>query len=142
MLNKNESKRKIALKVTGDIIKKNRIKHNISQEILANSLGVTKSSISRYESGSMEIPVSLLPIICKECGFSPIEYATAWMNMNIDNIPNENKEAYINTIKMIEFIVNESLILVNYDKNNEEKSKALDRISEIYNEYIKIRGSK
>lgn len=42
-----------------------RKQHNDSQELLAKSLGVTKSTISRYEKGVIEIPASILPLIAR-----------------------------------------------------------------------------
>lgn len=133
---KFENERNLIRKNTGDIIRKNRIKHNISQESLANTLGVTKSSISRYEAGLMEIPASLLPIICKECMFSPLEYASIWMNMKLDEIPLENKELYVETLNLLEYIINESMILTTADTSNSIEMNNLSRIHEMYKKYI------
>lgn len=50
-----------------------RKKKNISQEILGEYLGVTVSTISRYENGQIEIPVSSLPLICKVCEIDMVD---------------------------------------------------------------------
>lgn len=69
-----ESKRKSIRITLGLIIRKNRKLANITQEELAGVLGVTKGSISRYESGKTELAASALPIISEVCGFSLKEY--------------------------------------------------------------------
>ena len=63
-MNKDEARKTI-----GQVIRIKRRRKNISQEKLAEAIGITKSSISRYEKGLMEIPASILPLICEECKF-------------------------------------------------------------------------
>lgn len=58
----------------GSVIKKNRKFHNIRQMALAEELGVTAATISRYESGEIDIPASSLEPISKKCKFNPKEY--------------------------------------------------------------------
>lgn len=55
------------LENVGKAIATKRKKKNISQERLSEYLGITKSTLSRYETGKTEIPVSLLPMIGKLC---------------------------------------------------------------------------
>ncbi len=57
-----EKEREENLKKLGEGIQKARKKKNVSQEELGNQLGIDKSTISRYEDGSIEIPASILPI--------------------------------------------------------------------------------
>lgn len=106
---------------TGNVIKKHRKKHNISQDQLAYFIGVNKSTISRYENGSMDIPASNLPLICKECSFSPSEYAIAWMKVSSDNVPKEKKAAYTAAVGMIEEIIEQIDNLINTDYQFEDK---------------------
>ncbi len=57
-----EKEREENLKKLGEGIQKARKRKNVSQEELGNQLGIDKSTISRYEDGSIEIPASILPI--------------------------------------------------------------------------------
>ena len=66
--------RKEFLIEVGYTIRKNRIKNRISQEDLAAYLGVDRSSISKYENGKMDMPVSNLPLISQHCDFSITEF--------------------------------------------------------------------
>lgn len=63
---------------TGELIHKKRKKKNMSQKELGDFLGVTKSTISKYETGKTDIPASNLYLISKKCGFSVHEYAEKW----------------------------------------------------------------
>ncbi len=58
----------------GKVIRENRNKKNISQEKLALYLEVDRSTISKYESGSTDMPVSNLPLISYYCNFSMSEF--------------------------------------------------------------------
>lgn len=129
-IKKNISDMEIYKKATGAVIRKHRKKHNISQEQLAYSIGVNKSTISRYENGSMDIPASVLPIISKECSFSPSEYALAWMKVKSENIPNDKKEAYIAAVDMIEEISQQIDNLINYDYVSDDYIILNDELSE------------
>lgn len=68
-MNKDEARQTI-----GKIIRIKRRRKNISQKELAEAIGVTKSSISRYEKALMEIPASVLPLICEKCEFPFSEF--------------------------------------------------------------------
>lgn len=66
------------LKRIGSVIRTKRKRAGISEKELAKELNVTKSTISRYENGEMEIPASVLPLICEICSFSMHDYAKAF----------------------------------------------------------------
>ena len=59
----------------GNFIKTKRNKKNISQVTLANCLNITDSALSKYESGTRDMPVSYLPLISTYCDFSLTEYS-------------------------------------------------------------------
>lgn len=67
-------KRKAYCEQYGNVIKRKRSKKNISQGTLATTIGIATSTMSRYETGTVEIPASILPIICDICGFKFAEY--------------------------------------------------------------------
>ena len=58
----------------GGVIKKKREKKNITQHELSDFLEVSKSTVSRYESGQTDMPVSTLPLISYYCGFALNDY--------------------------------------------------------------------
>uniref|UniRef100_UPI004057C6EB helix-turn-helix domain-containing protein n=1 Tax=Acetatifactor sp. TaxID=1872090 RepID=UPI004057C6EB len=58
----------------GSVIKKKREKKNISQQELGEYLNVSKSTISRYESGSFDMPATTLPLISSYCDFPLSDY--------------------------------------------------------------------
>ena len=64
----------------GKIIKKFRTKNNISQTELGDALGVVHTTISRYETGKIDIPLSKLSEISEYLGFEPKEYINAFYN--------------------------------------------------------------
>ncbi len=70
----HRKKREQTLKSVGRTIKKGRTAKNISQTELAHYLGITKSSVSKYEHGEIEIPVSTLPLISEYCAFPIKDY--------------------------------------------------------------------
>lgn len=65
-----DSKQKIIdvfLVKLGDKIKAKRQNRGLKQEALAAYLEIDKTSISKYESGSVDFPISKLPLISKYC---------------------------------------------------------------------------
>lgn len=58
----------------GSVIKKKREKKNITQQELSEFLEVSKSTVSRYESGKTDMPVTTLPLIGYYCGFALNDY--------------------------------------------------------------------
>jgi len=74
----NDEKKKIVVDVfllmLGEKIKSKRTKKGIKQENLAAFLGLSKSSVSQYENGTVDFPVSKLPLISNYCDFPITEY--------------------------------------------------------------------
>ena len=63
LTNKKNSKsiiKGLELKILGDNLKDIRIKNNLSQDDMANILGVTQACVTRYEKGLIEISTSNL----------------------------------------------------------------------------------
>lgn len=58
----------------GEVIQRKRKRIGMTQEQLGNFLGVNKSTISRYENGSIDIPAAALPMSCEVCDFKMTEY--------------------------------------------------------------------
>lgn len=61
----------------GEVIRRKRMRAGMTQEQLGTCLGVNKSTISRYEKGSIDIPAAVLPISCEACDFKMTEYVEA-----------------------------------------------------------------
>jgi len=72
----NESNDKETLKYIGTVIKAKRKKAGKTQEQLAEALGVAKSTISKYEHGCINIPLSTLPRISNICNFPLLDYVS------------------------------------------------------------------
>lgn len=77
--------RKQFLKATGKVISKNRKKKNITQEELGRLLDVSGTTVGRYEKGTIEIPVSSLPIVSKVCDFPLYDYLIEWGNVSVES---------------------------------------------------------
>ena len=71
---KNEEKRRIYREQYGKVIKRKRTGKNITQMELAEELGVTRTTVSRYEKGKLEMPASLLPLVSEVCSFRFSDY--------------------------------------------------------------------
>jgi len=54
-----------SLKMVGQRIKSLRVKKGISQEYLAETLGLTQSTLARIEQGKAKLAAGLLPDVCK-----------------------------------------------------------------------------
>lgn len=74
MPNKNDEKRKLYRKQFGSVIKKKRVRKNITQQELAEEIGVTRTTVGRYEKGDLEMPASILPVISELCSFQFSDY--------------------------------------------------------------------
>jgi len=74
--NKERMRNEFLIEV-GNTIKNNRNKKKISQEKLAIYLEVDRSSISKYENGRMDMPVSNLPLISHYCDFPISDFVRA-----------------------------------------------------------------
>lgn len=56
----------------GEVIKTSRIKHNMSQEDLADALGTTKATVSRWESNQVvAFKHKMIANLCKTLGLDP-----------------------------------------------------------------------
>lgn len=75
--------RKEFLKSTGKTIAEKRKKKNISQKELGDALEHSTSTISRYEKGLLDMPISNLPLICEYCGFDLKDYLKGWKEDNL-----------------------------------------------------------
>ena len=64
----------------GVVIKRKREAAGMSQTRLAEYLGVGKSTISRYEYGTVDIPAYVLPMIADILGFRMEEYLDSLKN--------------------------------------------------------------
>lgn len=62
---------KESLKTIGERLRKNRKSKHFSQEEVAKCIEVDHTTISRYENGVIDIPVSTLIDISNLCGFEP-----------------------------------------------------------------------
>ena len=71
---KNEEKRRLYREQYGNVIRKKRRRRNMTQKELAEEIGVTDATISRYEKGELEMPASLLPLISDVCNFRFADY--------------------------------------------------------------------
>lgn len=67
----------ISVKI-GRIIRKYRKHKNISQTELGDQIGVAHTTVSRYETGKLDVPIYSLPQISDYCGFSAGEYIKAF----------------------------------------------------------------
>lgn len=76
LMTKNEMRKDFLVSV-GSTIKNKREQKNITQEQLAVYLEVTKSTVSRYEKGAMDMPVSNLPLISHYCNFPISDFVRA-----------------------------------------------------------------
>jgi len=76
-MNKEELRKEFLIS-TGKTIAEKRKKKNISQKELGEALGHSISTISRYEKGSLDMPISNLPLICNFCGFHLKDYLKGW----------------------------------------------------------------
>ena len=84
----------------GSIISRKRKKINVSQAELGAAIGVTKSTVSRYEKGTIDIPISKLPEISNYCKFPMRDYFSEIETEKVldlilyaDKTPDEQSEA-------------------------------------------------
>lgn len=80
---KEQDIRKEFLKQTGIVISSKRKRKNITQQALGDVLDVSKATISRYESGQLDMPLSNLPIISDFCDFRLRDYLIQWESLDI-----------------------------------------------------------
>ena len=73
-MDKREEKRRTYREQYGKVIKRKRTGKNITQMELAEELGISRTTVSRYENGELEMPASLLPLISDVCSFRFADY--------------------------------------------------------------------
>lgn len=71
---KNEEKRRTYREPYGKVIKRKRTSKNVTQMELAEELGISRTTVNRYEKGELEMPASLLPLISDVCNFRFADY--------------------------------------------------------------------
>lgn len=69
----------------GETIYNRRKRAGLSQTELGDMLQLTKSTISKYEKGEIEIPATVLPIVSRKCNFSMDEYKNAAEDVFIES---------------------------------------------------------
>lgn len=57
----------------GSVLRDRRVELRLSQEHLAGMVEVTQSSISNYETGRTEAPLSLVLRLCHELSIPPVD---------------------------------------------------------------------
>lgn len=70
----------------GNTVKKMRKRRSLIQQKLASLLNVEGATVSRYESGTIDIPSSLLPIVSEVCGSSFDEYGKNIVDFSLDTL--------------------------------------------------------
>lgn len=131
---KNEDIRKAFLTSTGSLIARKRKHKNITQGELGKELDVSASTISKYEHGSMEIPLSSLPLISSYCSFPMREYVTEWENFDVFKFVTELLTAK-NTFPD-KYIINE--YIESCSENDIQDLKLLGQVMDVItNEQIK-----
>ena len=87
----------------GERIKKIRKEKNISVDYLAKELGVSKTTIYRYEDSTIEkIPVNTFDKLCVILDTSPAELMG---NNNVNTFPQELPSEFLNPQDAMEFIL-------------------------------------
>lgn len=90
----------------GDIFKKYRLKNGLTQEIIAEKLGISVKYISRIENGTGGVKVETLINYINVLGVSP--------NIIFDKlIVNENLIPQIQLSKIVSTLSNEKILLLN-----------------------------
>ena len=65
--------KRASLETLGEVIKKHRTKHKMTQEFVAEYLGVSRQAVSKWESGSSDPSTSNLIALAKLFGTTPEE---------------------------------------------------------------------
>ncbi|NLY09007.1 MAG: helix-turn-helix transcriptional regulator [Tissierellia bacterium] len=64
---------RIFVQTLGETLKKERIKKNMTQEFVAEQMGVSRQAVSKWENGKTDPSTSNLLSLCKLYGISPEE---------------------------------------------------------------------
>lgn len=86
----DDTTRQLFLQATGKVISSKRKKHNITQKELGNKIGVSATTVGRYEKGELDIPSSNLPLISKYCDFKLREYLKEWEATDLESFIKES----------------------------------------------------
>ena len=65
--------KKASLKTLGEVIKKHRTEHKMTQDFVAEYLGVSRQAVSKWESGASDPSTSNLIALAKLFGLAPEE---------------------------------------------------------------------
>ena len=74
-----------SIKAVGERIRRNRRSRRLTQEQVAERMGLDRATVSRYESGDVDIPVSALMKIGEVCGFEP-KLLIPWEGDGLDSL--------------------------------------------------------
>lgn len=78
-MNTTKEEIKIAFKKhIGEVIRFRRRKAKLKQANLSTYLGISRTTVSKYETGRLDMPISQLPLISKYCGFKLWEYIVGY----------------------------------------------------------------
>ena len=105
-------------------IKKRRTDLDMSYQELAKKTGLSKSTLQRYETGSIKnMPIDKLEVIANALEISPA-YLMGWEEIYTDKKENNKTETSIS--------IKERKLLNNFNKLNETgKDEAIKRVSEL-----------
>ena len=115
----------------GERIKKIRKEKNISVDYLAKELGVSKTTIYRYEDSTIEkIPINIFDKLCVILDVSPAELMG---NNNNNAIPSELPSEFLNPQDAMEFILKTPTLAAygGYDPSTMSDETIVDFANEI-----------
>ncbi len=138
----------------GKRIKEKRLAKNYTLEKLAEYLGVTKSTVLRYENETIAIPSDKIERVAEALKCSPA-YLMGWNSNNEDIITITNEKFKIiekNNILSIQKLVNDKWLIFELNENDKKEFKKVvnttfaildDRASEeskkeLYKTFLKI----
>lgn len=112
------------LKTVGRRLRKNRKSKNYSQKKLADELKMDHATISKYENGLIDIPVSVLIRVCEKCGFEP-KSCFGWSGDGLDELQ-----------KLLEDCIKEPELRITEGSDNRVKIKLSDKSKDLLMSYI------
>ena len=104
----------------GDNLKLLRKKKNISQEQLGEKVGVSRQSVSKWETGEAYPEMNNILMLCRifRCNINDL------INSNLDDLDSFDEEVKMNVVK--------------FEKEKQRKMKALSKIIEVFAKIGKI----
>lgn len=69
----------------GKFITKKRKEQNLTQEQLAELLGVSNKTVSKWETGKCMPDYSIVELLCKELNTTLAELITLWFSKNVNS---------------------------------------------------------